>query len=156
MLSHGDRVSVWGGGKRSEDGSRWWQQDGMNEQSAPYIWAFEFWTFKDGNVFHQRQAWVKFQSALPLLILTILQLNHLSLPLPPPVSNLTLLASSLYASPCVPAVVLYYGTFQGTYCKIQSLFPLFFVCLLCIIWVKSIKKIYYSSVYSRLLVGYLG
>ena len=81
---------------------------------------------------------MKFQSALPLPLLMILQLNRLSLPLPPPVSNLTLLASSLYASPLDAS----YCTvlLKALYCEIKSLFSLFFVCLLCIIWVKSIKK----------------
>ena len=49
--------------------------------------------------------------ALRLLLRTILQLLHPPPPLPPPVSN----SSCLFAQcqPCMPAVVLYYCTFQG-------------------------------------------
>ena len=47
--------------------------------------------------------------ALRLLLLTVLQLSRTPPHLPPP-----LLACSLDASPWVPAVVLYYCTFQST------------------------------------------
>lgn len=55
---------------------------------------------RNQNLYHQRQARVKLQFALHLLLLTILQLYHL-LPLSPPV--VTLIACSLnawYASCC--------------------------------------------------------
>ena len=68
---------------------------------------------------------MRLQLALPLLLLTILQLYHL----PPPLllQSAALLACSLDASPCMPAVVLYYCTFQGTVCLIK-MFSLF-LCL---------------------------
>ena len=50
--------------------------------------------------------------ALSLLLLTILQLHQLSPPLL--LQSVTLLACSQDASPCSPAVVLCYCTFQGT------------------------------------------
>ena len=62
--------------------------------------------------FHQHQAWVKLQLALCLLWLTICSstifhlLSHLQ--------SITLLASSLEASPCMLAAILYYCIFQGT------------------------------------------
>ena len=62
------------------------------------------------RVFHQCQAWMALQLSLRLLLLTVLQLSNLPASLPPPV----LLACSLDASPCIPAVVLYYCSSQGT------------------------------------------
>ena len=76
---------------------------------------------------HQRQAWVKLQLALRLLLLTILQLYHLPPPLPPPVSNSSCLftrCQPLYASCC--SVLLYFSR----YCTVRlKMFSLFFVCL---------------------------
>ena len=66
---------------------------------------------RDQNLCHQHPVCVKLQLALCLLLLTILQLSHRSPPLPPPVTHLT---CSLDASPCMPAVILYCCTFQGT------------------------------------------
>ena len=60
---------------------------------------------------HQCQAWVTPQLALRLLLLMTLQLYHLPPPLPPPS---VILVCSLDASPCMPAVVPCYCTFQGT------------------------------------------
>ena len=60
---------------------------------------------------HQRQAWVTLQRALRLLLLTTLQLYRL--PPPPPPPSVTLVCS-LDASPCMPAIVPCYCTFQGT------------------------------------------
>ena len=56
--------------------------------------------------------WVKLQLVLPLLLMMILHLYnpHLLSLLQP----LSLLARSHDVSPCIPAVVLYYCTFQGT------------------------------------------
>ena len=67
---------------------------------------------RNQNLCHQHQEWVKLQLALCLLLLTILRstISHL-LPL---LQRATLLACSLDASPCMPAIVLYYWTFQGT------------------------------------------
>ena len=75
-------------------------------------------------VFHQHQAWVKLQLALPLLLLMILQLCHLPPPLPPPVSD-----SSCLFTPCQPlydscTALLY---FSRSY-KIKTV--LFIFCLL--------------------------
>ena len=51
--------------------------------------------------------------------------------LPSPTSSLlqsvTLLACSLYASPCMSAVVPYYCTFQALYCKIKNVFFIFLI-----------------------------
>ena len=117
-------------------------------QYIPYIWTFKLRTFKDAkvhlvparnqNLCHQRQKWVKWQLALHLLLLMILQLYHLPPPLPPPVSN-----SSCLFTWCQPlyAQLLYCTTvlFKVLYCKIKK-FSLFFVCFLCIICVKSITN----------------
>ena len=64
------------------------------------------------NMCHQHQAWVKRQLALHLLgwqsfSSTVFHPNSFLL-------SVTLLASSLDASPCMPGVVLNYCTFQGT------------------------------------------
>ena len=64
------------------------------------------------HAFHQCQVWLTLQLVLHLLLLMILQLCHLPPPIPP--QSVTLLASSLDGSPCVPAVGLYYYTFQDT------------------------------------------
>ena len=80
------------------------------------------------RAFYQRQASVKLQLALCLLLLTILQLNHLPLTLLQ--SCVALLACSLNASSWMPAVILYYCTFQGTVLMIRNVC---FLCLLCII-----------------------
>ena len=95
---------------------------------------FKFRTLKGANVcsirceFYQEG---KSQLALCLLLLMTLQLHRLPPPLPPPSG--TLLACSLHASPCVPSVVLYYCTFQGTVLQDEE----YFLCL-CIIYVNSI------------------
>ena len=74
------------------------------------------------NPCHQRQAWVKLQLALHLLLLTNLQLCHLPPPFPPAVSNSSCLftwCQLLYASCCTTVLskVLYY--------KIQNVFLIF-------------------------------
>ena len=80
---------------------------------------------RNQNLCHQRQAWVKLQLALRLLLLTILQLYHLPPPLPPPVSNSSCLftrSQPLYASCCT--VLLYFSR----YCPVRlKMFSLFFV-----------------------------
>ena len=95
-------------------------------------------------VFHQRQAWVKLQPALRLLLLMILQLYHLPPPLPSPVSNSSCLFTQcqpLYARCC--AVLLYFSR----YCTVRlKMFPYFF-CLSSIICVKSIiNLLQYSTI----------
>ena len=64
------------------------------------------------NRCHRCQTGVKLQLALRLLLLIVLQLYHISPPLPPPVASSSWLF--IDASPCMPAIVLYYCTFQGT------------------------------------------
>ena len=56
------------------------------------------------RAFHQCQAWAKWQLALCLLLLTVLQLYLLSPPLPPPASKSSCLftrCQPLYASCCI-------------------------------------------------------
>ena len=64
----------------------------------------------------------------PSLPLMVLRLCHLSPPLSPPIVTLN-------ASPCMPAIVLYYCSFQGSTVRLEmlsSLFVcLFFICYLC-------------------------
>ena len=48
-------------------------------------------------------------------------------PLLSPPLRVVLLACSLDASPCAPAVILYYSTFLGSNCKIQKGFIFLFV-----------------------------
>ena len=79
------------------------------------------------GAFHQCQAWVKLQLVLCLLLLTVLQLYHLSSPLPPPVSNSSGLftwCQALYANHCT---ILH---FFSRYCKIMSLllFKMYYLC----------------------------
>ena len=100
-----------------------------------YIQTFKLQTFKDTNMYshvQSHQAWVTVQLALRLLLLMTLQLYHLPPPVPPPI---TLLTCSLNANSCVPAVVLYYYTFQGS--QVKHVFFIF-VGFLCIICVESI------------------
>ena len=77
------------------------------------------------RVFHHRQAWVKLQLALCLLLLTILQLYHLPPPLPPPGSSSSCLftrCQPLDASCCT--VLLYYSRYCTVRLKTFSLgFP---------------------------------
>ena len=85
---------------------------------------------------HQHQARVSLQPALHLLLLVVLQptISHLPFLLP----SVSLLACPLDASPWMPAVVLYYCTFQGTVLADWKYF-LYCLCLfLCIICMKSI------------------
>ena len=73
-------------------------------------------------------------------------LYHLSSPLPPTVSNSFY---SLDASPCIPAVVLYYCTLQGIVLEIKILKIKNVLVFVCIISVKSVKSItvqYYIGV----------
>ena len=69
-----------------------------------------------------------------LLLLTILQLYHL-----PRLLSLTPPACSFDARPCMPAVVLYYCTFQGT-----LRLKIFFLCYLC--------EKYYKPITAQLLL----
>ena len=103
-----------------------WQQDYCLSNSYLHLWCLKYSeAYKVCNkvplhmnfqrcehVFQQCQAWVKLQLALCFLLLMILQLYHLPPPLPPPITN-----SSCLFNPCMPAVVLYYCTFQGTALK---------------------------------------
>ena len=80
----------------------------------PYLGTFKLQTFKDASAHWHIQSHkvrVTLQLAVRLLLLTTIQLSHLPPPLPAPVSNSS--SCSLDASPCMPAVALYYCTFQG-------------------------------------------
>ena len=71
--------------------------------------------------------------------------------LPSPTSSLlqsvTLLACSLYASPCMSAVVPYYCTFQALYCKIKNVFFIFLIFNILFFWkvLKPITVQYYIA-----------
>ena len=149
----------------------------------PYVWTFKLWTFKNVNVCsisircecsrrlpsvsHCRRS---FSSTISHL-LSLLQ-------------AVTLLASSLSASPCMPAVVLHYCIFQSPVAcmgaqllsgvqlfgtpmdcslpgscytvRLKILSFMFCVCLLCIKYVKStLSLLHYSTMYPIVLVGYL-
>ena len=83
-----------------------------------FILNFQRWE----GAFHQCQAWVKLQLVLYLLLLTVLQLYHLSPPLPPPVSNSSGLftwCQALYANHCTIV------HFFSRYCKIENDFLIF-------------------------------
>ena len=82
---------------------------------------------------------------LHLLLLTILQLYHLSPPLLPPVSSSSCLFTGcqpLYASCCTILLL-----FKVLYCKIKNVFFIFCVCFICIICVKSSSNLLqYSTI----------
>ena len=92
------------------------------------VWNFQ----RCKHPFHQHQAWVKSQLVLRLLLLVaILQLCHLPPPLSPPV---TLLPSSLDATPDARhCTVLQYFS---RYCTIRLKISLC-VCFICISCVKT-------------------
>ena len=105
---------------------------------------------RNKNLCHQRQAWVKLQLALRLLLLTILQLYHLPPPLPPPVSN-----SSCLFTRCQPldatccTVPLYFSRSCTVRLKMLSSFFVFvFLCImyyLCEKYYKPITVDYYIA-----------
>ena len=81
---------------------------------------------RNQNLCHQYQTSVKFQLALHLLLLMILQLHHLPPLLPPPDSNSSFLSTRcqpLYASSCT--VLLYFSRYYPVRFK---RFP-YYVCL---------------------------
>ena len=80
------------------------------------MWTSRFELWKMRTHVPLCQVWMKLQFAIYLLLLMIVQLYLLPPPLPP-VSNSSgsfTQCQPLCASPCVPAVVPYYCTFQGT------------------------------------------
>ena len=92
---------------------------------------------------------------LRLLLLTVLQLHHLSPPLLPPVSSSSCLFTGCQPldARCCTMLLL----FKVLYCKIKNVFFIFCVCFLCIICVKSmINLLQYSTTYSTVIVGYPG
>ena len=101
----------------------------MNHQ----VWNFQ----RCKHPFHQHQAWVKSQLALRLLLLVaILQLCRLPPPLSPPV---TLLPSSLDATPGCPSLYCLTVLFKVLYYKVKNLFVcLFHMYLLCENYYKPI------------------
>ena len=81
---------------------------------------------RNQNLCHQYQASVKFELALHLLLLTILQLYHLPPPRPPPDSNSSCLSTwcqPLYASSCT--VLLYFSRYYTVRFKMFSLLCVF-------------------------------
>ena len=103
---------------------------------------------RNQNLCHQRQAWVKLQLGFHLLLLTIVQLYHLPLPLPPPVSNSSCpftWCQHLYASCCT--VLLYFSRYYTVRLKMFSLFfvCLFFMYYLCEKYYKPIRIQYYIA-----------
>ena len=109
-------------------------------QEAPNTQTFRLWTFRDVNVLlvlarnqnpcHQHQAWVKLQSALHLLLLTILQLCHLVPPLPPPISNF--LPVHLIPAPVCQLLYCTAVFFKVLDCKIKNVYFLFLLCVFCV------------------------
>ena len=86
--------------------------------------------------FHQHQWWVKLQLALHILLLTILQLYHLSPPLPTSVSN-----SSCLFTRCQPLYVSYWTIllyFSG-YCTVRLKR---FLCLFFMYSVQSLSCVW--------------
>ena len=118
-------------------------------QEVLYIRTFRFWTLKDVNVCSTNirhewncslpslsYCWWSFSSAISHL-LSLLQ-------------SVTLLACSLGASPCVPAVVLHYCTSQDSVCKIKNISFVLCVCLLfmyylCAKYYKPITVQYHTA-----------
>ena len=106
--------------------------------------VMNFQRFK--TVFHQRQAWVKLQLALRLLLLTILQLCHLPPPLPVPASNSSCLftrCQPLDASCC--SVLLYFSRYCTVRLKTFSFFVCFLMYYLCEKYYKPITIQYYIA-----------
>ena len=124
---------------------------------VPNIWTFKMQTLNHANALphvHRHQVWVNWQLALHFLLLTILQLHHLSAPLPPLVSN-----SSCLVTRCQPLCatcctgLLYFSR----YCTLRLKMFTFCVWFLCAICVKSIiNLLQYSTLQLTVLVGYLG
>ena len=95
--------------------------------------------------FHHRQAWVRLQLILCLLLLTVLQLCHLPPPLPPPSVTLvacSLDASHLHASCCTMLLCF------SRYCTVRLKmfhFCLFFMYYLCDKYYKPITVQYHVA-----------
>ena len=86
--------------------------------------------------FHQHQEWVKLQLALRILLLMILQLYHLSPPLPTPVSNSSCLftrCQPLYAS-CWTILLYFSGYCTVRLKRFLCLFFMYSVHLLSCVW----------------------
>lgn len=91
--------------------------------------------------------------ALHLPLLVILQLYPVPPPLPLPGSNFG--TCSLNAIPCLPAVVLFYWTFQGTILWRLKMFSLFFMCFnVLFMWKVFGKILKCSNIYPIVLVEY--
>ena len=122
-------------------------------QEVPNTQTFKLWTFRDVNVllvlarsqnpWHQHQAWVKLQSALHLLLLTVLQLCHLPPALPPPVGNF--LPVHLIPAPVCQLLYCTAVLFKILDCKIKNVYFLFFcVCVICV--KSSINLLQYTTI----------
>ena len=100
---------------------------------------------RNQSLCHQCQAWVKLKLALCLLLLMILQFDHLLPPLPPLVSNSSSLftwCQPLYASCCI--VLLHFSRYCTVKLKMFSLFFVF-VCFY-VVFVWKVLSTYYSTV----------
>ena len=123
-------------------------------QEVPNTQTFKLWTFRDVNVllvlarsqnpWHQHQAWVKLQSALHLLLLTVLQLCHLPPALPPPVGNFL----PVHLIPAPVCQLLYCTAVLSRYWTVRLkmfIFCLFFcVCVICV--KSSINLLQYTTI----------
>ena len=94
---------------------------------------------RNQSLWHQCQTWVKLKLAWQLLLLMILQLFHLSPPLPSPVSDSSCLFTG--RQPCMPAAVLHCHSFQGTVLYALKCFILCVCSFKCIICVKTVLNL---------------
>ena len=126
----------------------WWEKEGYYSHITGSVFSrgqIELNPARNQNLCHQCQAWRILQLALHLPLSMILQLYHLPPPHHPPV--ITLRACSFDASPCMPAIVRYYCTFQDTIrLKMFSLFFVFvFMYYLCEKYYNPITVQYYTA-----------
>ena len=63
-----------------------------------------------------------------------------------PLRSVTLPVCSLDASPCKPAVVLYYWTFKVLCCKIKNVSFVFHACLIFVYYLCEKYYLYYSTI----------
>ena len=80
---------------------------------VPYIWTFKLWNFKDVNV-HTINVGCVWNCSFPSISYSQWSFSSTISNLLSLLQSVTLLACALDARPCIPAVVLYYCTFQGT------------------------------------------
>ena len=118
-----------------------------------FIWTLKLRTFKGVNV----HSGVEWDCSLPSLSWCWRSFSSTISHLPSLLQSAALLACSLDASPCMPAVVLYYCTFQGTVCLIKNVFFIFvFVFLMYYLYEKYYKPITVQYSIANCVSGYLG